>query len=67
MTRSRILPKFIAEEPEILALAQDLLKGIDLKDEKVQLLSIMISMVDTELGDVAYNLLRLDFSKTDRS
>jgi DNA polymerase IV len=65
MTRSRTLLEFIPGEPEILALAQELLQGIELKGEKVRLLGITLSNLDTEGGTVFYEQLVLDlFSAT---
>ncbi len=61
MTRSRTLLEFIPGESEILALAQQLLQGIELKGEKVRLLGITLSNLDTKCGELSYEQLALDF------
>jgi DNA polymerase IV len=60
MTRSRTLIDFIASETEILALCQDLLRGIALQNEKVRLLGITLSSLDTESNQASYEQLSLD-------
>jgi DNA polymerase IV len=67
ITRSRTLLEFIPGEPEILALAQELLKGIKLKNQKVRLLGITLSNLDTELSTLAYEQLALDLFLTNRN
>jgi DNA polymerase IV len=60
MTRSRTLLDFIASETEILALSQELLKGIALQKEKVRLLGITLSNLDTESNKASYEQLVLE-------
>jgi DNA polymerase IV len=60
MTRSRTLLDLIASETEILALSQDLLRGIELQNEKVRLLGITLSSLDTESDEASYEQLSLD-------
>jgi DNA polymerase IV len=67
MIRSRTLLEFIPGESEILALAQELLQGIELKNEKVRLLGITLSNLDTECGTVFYEQLDLDLFAAKRN
>jgi DNA polymerase IV len=60
MTRSRTLLDFIASETEILALSQELLKGIALQNEKVRLLGITLSSLDTGSDEASYEQLSLE-------
>jgi DNA polymerase IV len=60
ITRSRTMLGFIAGESLILAIAQELLRGIDLSNTKIRLLGITISNLNTELGTESYEQLVLD-------
>jgi DNA polymerase IV len=60
MTRSRTLLDFIASETEILTLSQELLRGIALQNEKVRLLGITLSSLDTESREASYEQLVLE-------
>jgi DNA polymerase IV len=62
MTRSRTVLKFINNESEILALSQELLRGVALQNEKVRLLGITISSLDSEPEHLSYEQLALDLS-----
>ena len=62
MTRSRTLFKFITRESEILDLSLELLKGVELSGERVRLLGITLSSLDTEPENFSYEQLNLDFS-----
>jgi DNA polymerase IV len=56
ITRSRTMLGFIAGESLILAIVQELLRGIDLSNTKIRLLGITLSNLDTE----SYEQLVLD-------
>ncbi len=60
ITRSRTMLRFIAEESQVLSLAQELLRGIGIEQQKVRLLGITLSNLDTELGTQSYEQLVLD-------
>jgi DNA polymerase IV len=62
MTRSRTLLKYITGESEILELSLELLKSAELSREKVRLLGITLSSLDTELDNSGYEQLELAFS-----
>ena len=62
MTRSRTLYKFITSELEILDLSMELLKSVELRGEKVRLLGITLSSLDTELDNPSFEQLELRFS-----
>ncbi|NJM74890.1 MAG: DNA polymerase IV [Acaryochloridaceae cyanobacterium RU_4_10] len=56
ITRSRTMLGFITGERQILAIAQELLAGIELENTKIRLLGITLSNLDTE----SYEQLVLD-------
>jgi DNA polymerase IV len=62
MTRSRTLFKFVTSESEILELSLELLKSVELSGEKVRLLGITLSSLDTESDNPGYAQLELHFS-----
>ena len=62
MTRSRTLFKFITSELEILELSLELLKCVELQSEKVRLLGITLSSLDTEPANASYEQLELHLS-----
>jgi DNA polymerase IV len=62
MTRSRTVLNLITNESEILALSQELLRGIALQNEKVRLLGITLSSLDSELEHLSYEQLVLNLS-----
>jgi DNA polymerase IV len=64
MTRSRTLFKFVTSESEILELSLELLKSVELRDEKVRLLGITLSSLDTESDNLGYEQLKLDLAST---
>jgi DNA polymerase IV len=64
MTRSRTLFKFVTSESEILELSLELLKSVELRGEKVRLLGITLSSLDTESDNLGYEQLKLDLAST---
>ena len=62
MTRSRTLYKFITSESKILDLSLELLKCVELRNEKVRLLGITLSSLDTEPANARYEQLELHLS-----
>ena len=62
MTRSRTLYQFIESEAEILTLALELLRGLELDQEKVRLLGITLSNLDTERDAATFEQLLLNLS-----
>lgn len=60
ITRSRTMLRFVSGERPILAIAQELLRGIDLSNTKIRLLGITLSNLDAELGTQTYEQLVLD-------
>jgi DNA polymerase IV len=60
ITRSRTMLRFVSGERPILAIAQELLRGIDLSNTKIRLLGITLSNLDAELGNQTYEQLALD-------
>jgi DNA polymerase IV len=65
MTRSRTGFHLIESESQILDLSQELLRGLELEHEKVRLLSITLSNLDTEADASTYEqlMLNLDVSQ----
>ena len=62
MTRSRTLYQFIESEADVLALALELLRGVELEQEKVRLLGITLSNLDTERDAATFEQLLLNLS-----
>jgi DNA polymerase IV len=64
LTRSRTLFEHITGESEILELSLELLKSVELRGEKVRLLGITLSSLDTESDNPGYEQLKLDLAST---
>ena len=62
MTRSRTLFKFITSKLEILDLSLELLNSVELSGEKVRLLGITLSSLDTEPEHSNYEQLELELA-----
>jgi hypothetical protein len=50
----------VADQDQILAIAQDLLRGVELESQKVRLLGITLSNLDTEEDEPSYRQMELD-------
>ena len=66
MTRSRTLFRFVTSELEILELSLELLRNIELSGEKVRLLGITLSSLDTEPENPSYEQLELELAPVNR-
>ena len=66
MTRSRTLFKFITRDSEILELSLELLRNIELSGERVRLLGITLSSLDTEPENPSYEQLELELAPVNR-
>jgi DNA polymerase IV len=60
ITRSRTMLDFIDEESQVSSLAQELLTSVEIEQQKVRLLGITISNLDTETEAPSYEQLMLD-------
>ncbi len=62
MTRSRTVLNLIDSESEILAFSKELLRGIALQNEKVRLLGITLSSLDSEPEHLSHEQLALNLT-----
>jgi DNA polymerase IV len=62
ITRSRTMLDFIDGESQVLSLAQELLTSVEIEQQKVRLLGITLSNLDTETEAPSYKQLVLDLS-----
>jgi DNA polymerase IV len=60
ITRSRTMLDRVAGREQILAIAQDLLRGVELEAQAVRLLGITLSNLDTETEKPIYRQMELD-------
>jgi DNA polymerase IV len=60
ITRSRTMLDFIDGESQVSSLAQELLRGIGIEQQKVRLLGITLSNLDSETEAPSYKQLVLD-------
>jgi DNA polymerase IV len=60
ITRSRTMLEYISSESQILDIAQALLKGVEVEAQKVRLLGITLSNLDTETDEPSYKQMELD-------
>jgi DNA polymerase IV len=60
ITRSRTMLGFIDGESQISSLAQELLRGVGIEQQKVRLLGITLSNLDAEIGTQTYEQLALN-------
>jgi DNA polymerase IV len=60
ITRSQTMLENVADQDQILAIAQDLLRGVELESQKVRLLGITLSNLDTEEDEPSYRQMELD-------
>jgi DNA polymerase IV len=60
ITRSWTMLGFIDGESQVLSLEQELLRGIGIEQQKVRLLGITLSNLDTEMEAPSYEQLVLD-------
>jgi DNA polymerase IV len=60
ITRSRTMLEYVEGQDQILAIAQDLLRGVELEVQKVRLLGITLSNLDTEADEPSYKQMELD-------
>jgi DNA polymerase IV len=60
ITRSRTMLEYVEGQAQILAIAQDLLRGVEIESQKVRLLGITLSNLDTETGEPSYQQMELD-------
>jgi DNA polymerase IV len=60
ITRSRTMLDYVASKGQVLAIAQDLLRGVELEFQKVRLLGITLSNLDTETDEPSYKQMELD-------
>jgi DNA polymerase IV len=61
ITRSRTMLENVSNESQILGLAKELLKGIELEAQKVRLLGITLSNLDAQTDAPSYKQMELDF------
>jgi DNA polymerase IV len=66
ITRSRTMLDYVASKGQVLAIAQDLLKGVELESQKVRLLGITLSNLDTEMDEPSFQQMELDLQWTAR-
>jgi DNA polymerase IV len=66
ITRSRSMLEYVASKDQILVIAQDLLRGVEIESQKVRLLGITLSNLDTETGEPSYQQMELDLKLTVR-
>jgi DNA polymerase IV len=60
ITRSRTMLKCIVGDTQILGIAQELLREVELKAQKVRLLGITLSNLDSETDEPSHKQLELD-------
>jgi DNA polymerase IV len=61
ITRSRTMLEHVSNEGQILGIAKELLRGVELEAQKVRLLGITLSNLDTEIDEPTYKQMELDF------
>jgi nucleotidyltransferase/DNA polymerase involved in DNA repair len=66
ITRSRTMLDYVASKGQVLAIALDLLKNVDLEAQAVRLLGITLSNLDTEMDEPSCRQLELDLQLTTR-
>jgi hypothetical protein len=52
--------EYVAGKGQVLAIAQDLLKGVELESQKVRLLGITLSNLEIEADEPSYKQMELD-------
>jgi hypothetical protein len=57
---------YVASKGQVLAIALDLLKNVDLEAQAVRLLGITLSNLDTEMDEPSCRQLELDLQLTTR-
>jgi DNA polymerase IV len=60
ISRSRTMPECIVGDTQILGIAQELLRGVELEAQKVRLLGITLSNLDSETDEPSHKQLELD-------
>ncbi|MCG9890892.1 MAG: DNA polymerase IV [Thermosynechococcaceae cyanobacterium MS004] len=60
ITRSRTMQEYVSNKGQILGIAKELLRGVELEAEKVRLLGITLSNLDTEVDELGYKQMELD-------
>ncbi len=64
ITRSRTMPDRVIGDTQILDIAQALLKGVELEAQKVRLLGITLSNLDSETDEPSHRQLELNLQQT---
>lgn len=62
ITRSRTMLNYVASKGQVLAIAQDLLRGVEIESQKVRLLGITLSNLDTETDEPSYRQMELNLN-----
>jgi DNA polymerase IV len=60
ITRSRTMLEYVEGQSQILAIALDLIRGVELESQKVRLLGITLSNLDTETDEPSYKQMEID-------
>ncbi len=60
ITRSRTMLEYVSNESQILGIAKELLRGIEVEALKVRLLGITLSNLNTETDEPTYKQMELD-------
>jgi DNA polymerase IV len=62
ITRSRTMLEDVESQDQILAIALELLRGVELEAQQVRLLGITLSNLDTETDELSYRQMELDLN-----
>ncbi len=60
ITRSRTMLENVSSEVQILGIAKELLRGVELEAQKVRLLGITLSNLDAQTNEPTYRQMELD-------
>jgi DNA polymerase IV len=60
ITRSRTMLEYVEGQGQILAIALELLRSVEVEAQQVRLLGIMLSNLDTERDEPSYRQMELD-------
>ncbi|WP_404784976.1 DNA polymerase IV [Altericista sp. CCNU0014] len=60
ITRSRTMLEYVSNESQILGRAKELLRGVEVEAQKVRLLGITLSNLDTETDEPIYRQMELE-------